>query len=40
MIGVAFLIIFRHLPNIRRLMKYQEPKIGEKKPDGGGGVES
>ena len=40
MIGIAMLIILRHLPNIRRLMRFEEPRIGEKKPGADGGVES
>ncbi len=40
MIGIAMLIILRHLPNLRRLMKFEEPRIGQTKPGVDGGVES
>ena len=34
-IGLAMLIILRHVANLRRLLKGQEPRIGEKKNDDG-----
>ena len=34
-IGIAMLIILRHAANLRRVMKGQEPRIGEKKNDDG-----
>ncbi len=34
-IGIAMLIILRHIANLRRLMKGQEPRIGETKNDDG-----
>jgi acyl phosphate:glycerol-3-phosphate acyltransferase len=34
-IGIAMLIILRHIANLRRLMKGQEPRIGESKNDDG-----
>lgn len=34
-IGLAMLIILRHVANLRRLLKGQEPRIGERKNDDG-----